>query len=263
MCCSVVTKLLVIDRLVDFSKLTAAHQSRWALLGRVSVGIIVLGNAIGMCGNITAAVFFSRSAAFQESQAMYFGIDQAARNNENQKAIDSLTTGMRFAAVHMAFEAIMLLLIVIAVLIVGVASARRICAASSSSTRMLQEAECKRKAQELDDRIVLTKLKRQITITCVAVFVSFLIRAAYSTMFTLSNALQNDFSNCTNSQTTRDRCGGCYDVPYFIVTWMMYTPALYYGTVIICQPVTLMIALWGMTSERMIFIMRTKEQETP
>ncbi len=157
----------------------------------------------------------------------------------------------------------MLLLIVIAVLIVGVASARRIRAASSSSTRMLQEAECKRKAQELDDQIVLTKLKRQITITCVAVFVSFLIRAAYSTMFTLSNALQNDFSNCTNSQTTRDRCGGCYDVPYFIVTWMMYTPALYYGTVIICQPVTLMIALWGMTSERMIFIMRTKEQETP
>ena len=254
----------MIDRLVDFSKLTAAHKSRWALLGRVSVGIIILGNAIGMCGNITAAVFFSRSAAFQESQAMYFGIDQAARNNENQKAIDSLTTGMRFAAVHMAFEAIMLLLIVIAVLIVGVASARRIRAASSSSTRMLQEAECKRKAQELDDRIVLTKLKRQITITCVAVFISFLIRAAYSTMFTLSNALQNDFSNCTNSQIARkDRCSGCYDVPYFIAIWMMYTPALYYGTVIISQPVTLMIALWGMTAERMIFIMRTKEQETP
>jgi hypothetical protein len=109
-----------------------------SLLGRVSVGIVVLGNVIGMCGNITAAVFFSRSAAFQESQAMHFRTDEAARKIENEKAINSLTTGMRIAAVHIGFEAIMLLLIVIAVSIVGVASVHRIRAASTSGTRLPQ-----------------------------------------------------------------------------------------------------------------------------
>jgi hypothetical protein len=90
LCCDVVTKLLVVDRLMDFSKLAVTDASHWAFFGRVSIGIVVFGcNVVGICGKIAAAVFFCRSAGFQESQATFFGIDETARKNENKKALEA------------------------------------------------------------------------------------------------------------------------------------------------------------------------------
>ncbi len=265
LCCDVVTKLLVVDRLMDFSKLAVTDASRWAFFGRVSIGIVVFGNVVGICGNIAAAVFFSRSAAFQESQATFFGIDETARRNENKKALEAFAHGLQIAALHLGFEVIMLLLIVVAVSVVGLASYRRIRATFVSNKSLPEETNFKRNAHggvvlsalNSKDQILLTqrKLKHQVTITCVAVFISFIMRAAYSTMFTLSSALQRDLSNCSNHD--KHRCSDCYEIPHFIASWMLYTPIFFYSIVFISQPITFMIALWGMTSERLKLILKS------
>ncbi len=260
LCCDVVTKLLAIDRLMDFSRLEV-YNSRWTLLRRVSVAIIVLGNVVGMCGNTAAAVFFSKSAVFQESQARYFGNNETARQTENAKALAALAQGTQIAALHIGFEVIMLILIVIAVFFIGLACVRRI-----SMTRSLQSLEMKRIAKpgalwfasNSNDQLPLDqqRLKQQIIITCSAVFVSFVLRAAYSTLFAIANALHRDLGGCSNID--KQRCSDCYDIPYFIQLWMLYSPAWLYSIAIISQPVTLMIALWGMTSDRMLSIMKAQ-----
>jgi hypothetical protein len=63
LCCLVITKLLVLDRMMDFSKLdtrtpsgTARHFKRGVL------AVIVLGSAAGWCGNIAASVSFIQAA---------------------------------------------------------------------------------------------------------------------------------------------------------------------------------------------------------
>jgi hypothetical protein len=55
----------VLDRLADFSKLKAAGVlSRWALFGRALLCSVVVGNVVGICGNIAASVFAAKAFHF-------------------------------------------------------------------------------------------------------------------------------------------------------------------------------------------------------
>ena len=58
LCCLVVTKLLVLDRLMDFCKL----DMRSPRVKRGVLAVIVLGSAAGWCGNIAASVSFIQAA---------------------------------------------------------------------------------------------------------------------------------------------------------------------------------------------------------
>ncbi len=50
LCCLVVVKLLVLDRLMEFCKLDVhTGAGRWLWLGRAVLAAVVLGSAIGWC----------------------------------------------------------------------------------------------------------------------------------------------------------------------------------------------------------------------
>jgi hypothetical protein len=46
-------------------------------------------------------------------------------------------------------------------------------------------------------------------------------------------------------------------------TWNDYTPEFFFIVVLISSPLTLLVALWGMTSRQTLQAMKSKEQEVP
>ncbi len=275
LCCA---KLLVFNRLLEFSK---HSSSRLALFARILGGVIVVGSLLGLCGNIAAAVFFFRSAEIRESNSS----DAVEANNE---AESEMSQGIRLASIQFGSETIMLLLIVIAISVVGVAAVRRVRVTMDSveRTEMRQSMmgiQCVTRGTDARQRAFTSnqsasdgrQLQRQISVTCFMIFISFLMRAVYLNMFTISTALRNNPNDCPKNLSrcsdldpndcpkNLSRCSdlNCHNDFYYITLWFLHSPSIYFSMVLISQPVSLLVALWGMTSGRTLQVMRARELE--
>ena len=93
--------------------------------------------------------------------------------------------------------------------------------------------------------------------TAAFVFVTFLLRAVFSTMNALSRALQNFDANCPTY------CGiPCNNVWSLIQYWLQFTPEFQLTVVLISSPLALLFALWGMTDKRTLQHMRSCRGQT-
>ena len=92
----------------------------------------------------------------------------------------------------------------------------------------------------------------QIVGTAAFVFVTFLLRAVFSTMNALSNALQIEVAICHN--TCDPACNNVWWVFHF---WLEFTPEFQLIVVLISSPLALLVALWGMTDKRTLQLMRS------
>jgi hypothetical protein len=88
--------------------------------------------------------------------------------------------------------------------------------------------------------------------TAAFVFVTFLLRAVFSTMNALANALQTNVQTCSNTCDP-----ACFNVWFVIQIWLQFTPEFQLIVVLISSPLALLVALWGMTSERTLQHMRS------
>ena len=140
-------------------------------------------------------------------------------------------------------EVAVLLLVILAFAVVGIASARRV----SSALRDMND----------EHGAAGRQLRRQIVGTASFVFLTFLLRAVFSIMNALANALQNDNANCPTF------CGiPCNNVYQLIQNWLYVTPEFQLIVVLISSPLALIVALWGMTSERTLQHMRSGRGQT-
>ena len=88
-------------------------------------------------------------------------------------------------------------------------------------------------------------------------FVTFLLRAVFSTMNALANALQNNGAACPTD------CGiPCNNVWALIQLWLQLTPEFQLTVVLISSPLSLLFALWGMTDRRTLQHMRAGRGQT-
>ncbi len=256
-CCIVVTKLLVIDRMMDFSKLKG--NSRLVLLRRLLVACIVIGNVVGLVGNIAAAVYYAKAADT-------YDLVHSSLSNVSA-AVESVQLGTTASSIQFGLEAIMNVLIVAAVSAVGVVTARNISFTLNSLrsfqlfklSAVLNEPETAQEAgflKDTSDRALKSgsQMLRQVVITCAVVFIAFLLRAIYTTIFTLATALQvNSLITCSGYT---DRCNGCYNLYSHIIVWLLSTPDFCFSVAFISQPFTLLVALWGMTSGQTLAIIQ-------
>jgi hypothetical protein len=96
--------------------------------------------------------------------------------------------------------------------------------------------------------------------TAAFVFVTFLLRAVYSTMFALANELQNQGNtvNCPSG----NRCdASCYNVYRLMQLWLFYTPEFQLIVVLISSPLALLVALLGMTTDRELRQMQSNRRQ--
>jgi hypothetical protein len=147
------------------------------------------------------------------------------------------TAANEAASVQQFCEVAVLLIIILAFAVVGIASARRL----SSALR------------DMNDRhgAAGRQLRRQIVGTVAVVFVTFLLRAVYSTMSALARALQIEVPNCFPCDPA------CSNVWTPIVSWLQFTPEFQLIVVLISSPLALLVALWGMTDKRTLQLMRS------
>jgi hypothetical protein len=157
-------------------------------------------------------------------------------------------------------------MIILAFAVVGIASAHRVSSAQSDLRLQLVAAGRQPQRQILGSAafVFLTgllraeplsvgrQLRRRIVGTTAFVFLTFLLRAVFSTMNALANALQNDDAACLTLCDIP-----CNNVYQLIQNWLFLTPEFQLIVVLISSPLALIVALWGMTSERTLEYMRS------
>jgi hypothetical protein len=241
--CLSVAKLLVLDCMADFELAKGGGMRRLlGVGGRVVMAVVVVGNAVGLCSNVAAAVYAKEAGDLSmAASAAYAANNTDAGDKFSYLANQKSSVADDAASVQQFCEVAVLLIIILAFAVVGIACARRV----SSALRNMNDAQ--------RDGAGGRRLRRRIVGTAAFVFVTFLLRAVFSTMNALTNALQNDAAGCPNNCDP-----SCNNVWSLIGYWLQYTPEFQLSVMLISSPLSLLVALWGMTSKRTLQAMRRR-----
>jgi hypothetical protein len=254
--CLSAARLTVLDRFSDF----AAGQDEvtrklWAARGRIMMAVVVLGNAVGLAANVAAAVYAQRAADGYNTASALFAANSTQVANVWQYVSLSQTEAQRassMATVQYFCEVAVLLLIVAAFVVAGVACTRYI------RTRLLAvDAASVPAVMGNYVHFVGGELRRRVVVTTVVVFVAFVVRSLQSTMFAVANQLQ-DVASCPG---VTGFCDPSCNVFTHMYGWSARTPEFRVMIVLISSPLTLLVALWGMTSRQTLHAMNSKKQE--
>ena len=248
--CLSAAKLMVLDRMSVFAAPQAegsAAQKRWTAAGRVVMAAVVLCNAVGLAANAASSVHYQRAAAAASSASERYAAnstdDGLKFRTESREEMDR---GGDIASVQLLCEVSALLFIVAAFAAVGVLSARRV----SARLRGVDAASAAMATGRM--------LRLQIAGTAGFVFVAFVVRSMFSTMFAVAHHLRDNDKTCPGQNV----CSGCYNTYSHMVRWMTYTPEFQLTIVLVSSPLALLVALWGMTTKATLRLMSSRERGT-
>ena len=241
--CLSVAKLLVLHRIADFAAPKGGGLSRrLAVGGRAVMAAVVVGNVVGLCANVAAAVYWAAAADSFSAAADAFASNNNTANSLFLRGNQKVQLGSDADSAQNFCEAVVLLIIILAFAVVGLAGDRRLSSALVQVKNEHVEALGK-------------QLRRQIVGTTAFVFVTFLLRAVFSIMNAVSNALQNDAAACADVSGACDPT--CFNVWQLMQNWITFTPEFQLMVVLISSPLAMIVALWGMTSDRMLQAMKS------
>ena len=214
------------------------------------MAVVVLGNAVGLAANIAAAVHRQRAADASSTASALFAANSTQLANEHESfRRTEIQLAVSIAAVQSFCEVAVLLLIVAAFVVAGVVCTRIV------SSRLLAVDAASSFAT------AVRELRRQIVATTVCVFVAFVVRSVQSTMTAVARQLQDQARRCPGVTSPCDP--SCYDVFTHMHVWILNTPEFQGTIVLVSSPLTLLVALWGMTSRQTLQAMKSKGQEVP
>ena len=251
--CLSVVKLIVLDRMQDFSapQGESGRRERWVTAGRVVIALVVAGGVVGICGNIVSGVYKLHAADLMNSASSAAAISNTSEFFEQSQQKNHLS--VQISSVQSFSEMCTLLLIIATFVAVGVMCARRVDSSLPSLT-----ARTGAKAKHL---------RRQIVVTVAVVFVTFLLRAAYASFNAVSASLQNigvDNTACIISLCSSSSVPNCptpWNKYSDMQLFLLYTPELQIVVVLISSPLALLVALWGMTSDHTLEAMRRNKRQ--
>ena len=240
--CLSVAKLMALDQMMNFAVSKSRDMPRrWVIGGRIVMAGVVVGNVVGLGGNVAAAVYFEQSAgSYSAASAAYAANSTAAGNNFSNIVGQQSHIALSTLAVQLFCEVVVLLLIIVAFAVTGAACRRRFTSA------------------QLDDTADGRQLWRQIVGTAGFVFVTFLLRAVFSTMNAVTSELQDYGASCPSNNSCD---ASCFNVYTLMQTWLYYTPEFQLSVELISSPLTLLVALWGMTSKHTLRLMQSRRRE--
>jgi len=151
--------------------------------------LVVAGGVVGIGGKIVSVAFRLQAAGFANSAGSAFVAQkplQAASLVE--KFAERVESAVKAQSIQEFSEIAVLLILIAAFVVVGVMCARRV---NSSLALMTALAGAKAKY-----------LRRQIVVTVVVVFVTFLLRSTYTSMIAIASALQDSGRYCASICST-------------------------------------------------------------
>jgi hypothetical protein len=211
------------------------------------MAVVVLGNAVGFAANVAAAVHYHQAAAYMSATSALYAANKTNDGDDDYYLSQKeAQTGGDCTSVQSFCEVAVLLLIVSAFVAVGALSARRV------SSRLQSVDAAASSASSATGRA----LRLQILGTTGFVFVSFVVRSLHSAMLSFAFQFRDVGSGCLD-----DPCDPCFNKYTHISVWMTYTPEFQLTIVLISSPLTLLVALWGMTTRFTLQLMKSAERE--
>ena len=249
--CLSAARLMVLDRMSLFAAgQDEGRRKRWAAGGRIVMAVVVLGNAVGLAANVAAAVHGQRAAeAASTASVLYAANNTQAAFESASLSQTEIQLAVSIAAVQSFCQVAVLLLVVAAFILVGVVCTRLV------SSRLLAVDVESAFASEV------RQLRRQIVVTTVVVFVTLVLRSVQSTMFAVARQLQDTSRRCPGVTGFCDP--SCHNQFTHMLVWMLRTPEFQVTVVLLSSPLTLLVALWGMTSKQTLQTMKSKERVLP
>jgi hypothetical protein len=247
--CLSIAKLMVLDRMSDFAVPKEGVMRKWWITAQRAVLVIaVIGNAVGLSGSIAAAAQFAKAAqAYRAASSSYASNSTDDGDRYESSAREYAQRALSTSSAQSISEAIVLLLLVAAFVITG-----SMCVYRFRSTLITVDAAS---AAASAGRALQLKV---VATTCI-VFAAFLLRSVFSTMYAVAYRLQdNDNSSC-EYRFGKVCESECHNIYTHIVFWMAFTPEFQLTVVLISSPLTLLVALWGMTTQRMLQLMTSTQ----
>ena len=234
--CVSVAKLMVLDRMTQFALKRAqeALVRRMGAVQRFVLYIVLMVNAVAVAASLASTAYFSLAAGADASAAAAFSSNQTETGESLRlDARRHARIGNTCIAVIQVCFFVCLLIIMTTFAGAGVFVAVRI-RHFLAGVGLGQSASAARSARYL---------LLQTCMTVAVVLATFLIRTAFETVEALGN-----FSNVNSSSC--GICEPCQPEFYLIRVWIDATPEVQSIVVALAEPLTLIVALWGMTSER-------------
>jgi hypothetical protein len=237
--CLSVAQLLVLDRMSDFAFPPRPGLAKGLRFGQWAVlAVVMTGNAVSFCSSVAASVYYSQSGEFYNAASV------ASSENEIESHVDLARRKDQIAystsSIQMFCETIVVIIILLSVAVVGAACAHRI-----TSTLVITD---------VNQSVFAAGRRLHLKIVCTSVFVflAFLFRSAYATMFAVVSQLQNSGKVCRIPISPTFYCSDCFNGYTHLWEWMLNSPELLMAVYTISSPLALLVSLWGMTSVRMM-----------
>ena len=231
-----VAKLMVLDRMTQFALKRAqeALVRRMGAVQRFVLCSVLMVNAVAVAASLASTAYFSLAAGADASAAAAFSSNQTETGESLRlDARRHARIGNTCIAVIQVCFFVCLLIIMTTFAGAGVFVAVRI-RHFLAGVGLGQSASAARSARYL---------LLQTCMTVAVVLATFLIRTAFETVEALGN-----FSNVNSSSC--GICEPCQSEFYLIRVWIDAAPEVQSIVVALAEPLTLLVALWGMTSER-------------
>ena len=254
-------QLMVLDRMSDFVTSEAGGARKWwAVGGRAVMAAVVLCNVVGLAASIAFAFYAQRSAgAYSAASMLYASNNTNEAQNEVSSAQSHVQLAFKILSVRSACEAAVLLLVVLVFAMVGVACIRRLTSALTLLHTAGPDAAVQHRNIFNQALAMGRRLRQEVVVTTSIVFVAFLLRSVVSTLLAVANQSQDSAKPCL---VARNYCDAtCYNVYTHISAWNGATPEFETTVVLISSPLTLLVALWGMTSKLTLQLMRSRRRQ--
>jgi hypothetical protein len=232
--------------MVDFVMLGQDSNQLLTTASRIVIFLTTILNFGNLCSQAVAAKYLLRASSFMlrvveslrspafDPVECYLD-DNCPTIQQFQQALDLSNTGQNVESYGNYFELISLLIIVAAFLCAGAYCIRRF-----------------RKSNARSTAISAHSLQRQITVTVATVFITFLIRSAYAAILGMSK-FNTDVLNQYNiqNQDCNNVCLECQGLETVVQAFDKLTPELRDLVFLLSSPLTMLVALWGMTSAKL------------
>jgi hypothetical protein len=231
-------KLLVLDRMSEFLSRGADFRKQFSMRARIVMSVVILVNLIGLAANIAATVHYQKSFEYFSAANVYFSNNQAMYRENVRLNNQELTLATSLRSVQAFCEVVVLVFIILAFVVVGLLCARRVSSLLTSIDTASTAA------------VVGRTVKFRVLVTTAFVFVAFLLRAVFSIMYAVAQSLQDiSSSSCA---IWNDYCHTCHNVYTHIWHFILSTPEFPLLIVLVSSPLTLLVALWGMTPRALL-----------
>jgi hypothetical protein len=245
-------KLMLLERLSQFMTSQPEILKRWVSAGRFVIAVFVVCNVIGLGGEIFVAVNVQKQMEYVALASEKYAA-LASQNvtsdemddrlaNEIDAALESQDIARSATSIQQFCQVANDVITLIAFTAAGGACSRHVNSMLSS-------------AADSEDKpaVVGREMRRRIVGTSAAVFASSLLRAVLSIMTALSVLLAQfqqpiDITQNAGAQQCRNYCdSSCYGVYTRMHVWMLFAPQFQLTIVAISSPLTMLVALWGMS----------------